>query len=110
METFLREKINVMYSFSYLFMFMFYSSSRLDSVSAFRAEIVKKSALSMFNQAEVKGESSNIQMLKGQTNVPQPFFREKLSQRRRNARYMTLPITIQVFVNFILVVTGLVSN
>lgn len=70
-------------------------SVRIQSVSTFRAEVLRKTAISVYKTPVDQPQKSLTGGLrvKGQEQFPAPFEREKLNDRRRNTRYRTTPVT-----------------
>ena len=61
----------------------------------FRTEIIKNTSLNIFRQQQKLADMEKpIRKIKGQEIAPQPFRREKLKDRRKDARFKTQPITI----------------
>ena len=67
----------------------------LSSVSAFRAEILRKTTFNAFKQQEQqqKKKVHAIKKVKGQEIFPQNFRRVQLKERHKEARFKTQPVT-----------------
>ena len=67
---------------------------RLESVSLFRAEIMREASTNFFKERDQWKPKVEVRKVRGQDNFPQPYHRRKIRDRN-DPRHKTQPITIR---------------